>query len=121
MGKIAALSVIVAVLKILIEYRFYKLKKSEFWFHFVGFTIISAIFGLILFLVGWKEAVTYAVVYWNAFEMVGNLAHGQNIFYVGETSKLDKLIRDFSPDTHLGFITNKALLHILTLLILLFI
>ena len=106
-------AIIIAEVKIAIEFPMYSKPMNQKLFHGVGFAIESVLFiGVILFSRHWYDVIISICAFWNYFEVRSNYVHGKPLLYVGESAMTDKLLRRIQK--YVPFF--KLDLHIATLL-----
>jgi uncharacterized membrane protein len=120
------LGVLIAVLKIAIEYSSYKRNKKEFRFHFIGSACVFSVLLIVYYLTecNWQMVLLTALAYWNTFEILGNYSHNQPLLYVGEYASFDKGIRWLTKTKFFRFLHTdesrfKFMLHLAAITIIL--
>lgn len=105
------IGILVAFIKVNVEYKHYAREKNEIIFHGIGAAIIAALCLTAYYFFDWPPAAVFLLSYWNFFEVFGNWVHDQELLYVGRNAMFDKLIRK-----HFHYKRAKLALHIITIL-----
>lgn len=89
------LGLIMGILKVLIESFMWDKEKDERKFHGIGLGIVfgALIIEYVLTDYSLLPIIITWLIYWNTFEIVNNMYHNKDFFYVGETANFDKLLR----------------------------
>ncbi len=88
------IGIVLAGIKILIEYKLWYKYKDEGFFHRYGYIIMFFIGGVTFLATDYNiaKAVILTCCYWNVFEIGGNLIHRTSVLYSGKNSSWDKAI-----------------------------